>query len=100
MHRCTSIDDTLYSLTITVYPWLQTTQLKKIRNPPILHVRDFKAESVAAAENPAEMASSSYPDSTPNLPEEEAYEEKNVHEVYQQIAEHFSSTRYKVRSTP
>lgn len=95
MHRCTSIDDTLYSLTITVYPWLQTTQLKKIRNPPILHVRDFKAESVAAAENPAEMASSSYPDSTPNLPEEEAYEEKNVHEVYQQIAEHFSSTRYK-----
>ena len=29
--------------------------------------------------------------------EEEAYEEKNVHEVYQQIAEHFSSTRYKVR---
>lgn len=28
---------------------------------------------------------------------EEAYEEKNVHEVYQQIAKHFSSTRYKVR---
>lgn len=26
----------------------------------------------------------------------EAYEEKHVHEVYQQIAEHFSSTRYKV----
>jgi hypothetical protein len=26
----------------------------------------------------------------------EAYEQKNVHEVYQQIAEHFSSTRYKV----
>ncbi|KAL1985563.1 hypothetical protein VTN96DRAFT_7783 [Rasamsonia emersonii] len=25
----------------------------------------------------------------------EAYEEKHVHEVYQQIAEHFSSTRYK-----
>ncbi|EAW23016.1 tRNA (carboxymethyluridine(34)-5-O)-methyltransferase [Aspergillus fischeri NRRL 181] len=41
------------------------------------------------------MASSSFPDSTPNLPDEEAYEEKNVHEVYQQIAEHFSSTRYK-----
>lgn len=28
----------------------------------------------------------------------EAYEEQNVHEVYQQIAEHFSSTRYKVCS--
>lgn len=28
--------------------------------------------------------------------EAEAYEEKNVHEVYQQIAGHFSSTRYKV----
>jgi tRNA (uracil-5-)-methyltransferase TRM9 len=41
------------------------------------------------------MASSSFPDSTANLPDEEAYEEKNVHEVYQQIAEHFSSTRYK-----
>lgn len=27
--------------------------------------------------------------------EAEAYEEKNVHEVYQQIAGHFSSTRYK-----
>ncbi|KAL1967249.1 hypothetical protein VTN77DRAFT_3295 [Rasamsonia byssochlamydoides] len=26
---------------------------------------------------------------------EEAYEEKHVHEVYEQIAEHFSSTRYK-----
>lgn len=26
----------------------------------------------------------------------EAYEEHNVHEVYQQIAQHFSSTRYKV----
>jgi tRNA (uracil-5-)-methyltransferase TRM9 len=25
----------------------------------------------------------------------EAYEEKNVHEVYQQIANHFSATRYK-----
>lgn len=28
----------------------------------------------------------------------EVYEEQNVHEVYQQIAEHFSSTRYKVCS--
>ncbi|KAF7625888.1 S-adenosyl-L-methionine-dependent methyltransferase [Aspergillus flavus] len=28
-------------------------------------------------------------------PQEEAYEEKHVHEVYQQIASHFSSTRYK-----
>ncbi|RAL10768.1 tRNA (carboxymethyluridine(34)-5-O)-methyltransferase [Aspergillus homomorphus CBS 101889] len=27
--------------------------------------------------------------------QEDAYEEKNVHEVYQQIAHHFSSTRYK-----
>lgn len=27
----------------------------------------------------------------------EAYEEQNVHDVYQQIAQHFSSTRYKVR---
>ncbi|KAL5046970.1 hypothetical protein BDW71DRAFT_206793 [Aspergillus fruticulosus] len=26
---------------------------------------------------------------------DEAYEEKNVHEVYQQIAKHFSATRYK-----
>lgn len=29
--------------------------------------------------------------------QQEAYEEQNVHEVYQQIAQHFSSTRYKVR---
>ncbi|OJJ44188.1 hypothetical protein ASPZODRAFT_168992 [Penicilliopsis zonata CBS 506.65] len=28
-------------------------------------------------------------------PGEESYEEKHVHEVYQQIAQHFSSTRYK-----
>ena len=28
----------------------------------------------------------------------DAYEEKNVHEVYQQIAKHFSATRYKVCS--
>jgi hypothetical protein len=27
---------------------------------------------------------------------DEAYEEKHVHEVYQNIAHHFSSTRYKV----
>lgn len=27
----------------------------------------------------------------------EAYEEEHVHEVYEQIASHFSSTRYKVR---
>lgn len=26
----------------------------------------------------------------------EAYEQKNVHEVYQEIAQHFSATRYKV----
>lgn len=28
--------------------------------------------------------------------DQEAYEEQSVHEVYQQIAQHFSSTRYKV----
>lgn len=27
--------------------------------------------------------------------DDEAYEEEHVHQVYQQIAEHFSSTRYK-----
>jgi len=27
----------------------------------------------------------------------EAYEEEHVHQVYQQIAQHFSATRYKVR---
>lgn len=26
----------------------------------------------------------------------EAYEQQNVHEVYQEIAQHFSATRYKV----
>jgi tRNA (uracil-5-)-methyltransferase TRM9 len=26
----------------------------------------------------------------------EAYEQENVHAVYQQIAQHFSATRYKV----
>ena len=33
-----------------------------------------------------------------NIPsaDQESYEEQNVHEVYQQIASHFSSTRYKV----
>jgi hypothetical protein len=30
----------------------------------------------------------------------EAYEEQNVHEVYQQIAGHFSATRYKVSDCP
>jgi len=35
-----------------------------------------------------------------SLPEgSTAYEEEHVHEVYEQIASHFSSTRYKVRST-
>lgn len=38
--------------------------------------------------------------SDPTHPEEEekddAYEQKHVHDVYQQIASHFSSTRYKV----
>lgn len=29
--------------------------------------------------------------------ESTAYEEEHVHEVYEQIASHFSSTRYKVR---
>jgi len=28
------------------------------------------------------------------------YEEEHVHEVYEQIASHFSSTRYKVCVTP
>lgn len=27
----------------------------------------------------------------------EAYEEEHVHKVYEEIADHFSSTRYKVR---
>jgi hypothetical protein len=31
-------------------------------------------------------------------PTGEAYEEEHVHTVYEQIASHFSSTRYKVRS--
>ena len=30
-------------------------------------------------------------------PTGEAYEEEHVHTVYEQIASHFSSTRYKVR---
>lgn len=30
-------------------------------------------------------------------PNAEEYESKHVHEVYQQIASHFSETRYKVR---
>jgi hypothetical protein len=29
-------------------------------------------------------------------PGQEAYEEEHVHSVYEQIASHFSSTRYKV----
>jgi tRNA (uracil-5-)-methyltransferase TRM9 len=29
--------------------------------------------------------------------EQQAYEDKHVHQVYEQIAPHFSSTRYKVR---
>ena len=29
--------------------------------------------------------------------DEQAYEDKHVHQVYEQIAPHFSSTRYKVR---
>ena len=29
-----------------------------------------------------------------------SYEEEHVHEVYEQIASHFSSTRYKVRIAP
>jgi tRNA (uracil-5-)-methyltransferase TRM9 len=34
---------------------------------------------------------------TPNVGEE-AYEEQNVHQVYEEIATHFSDTRYKVRN--
>ena len=30
-------------------------------------------------------------------PPSETYEEENVHRIYQEIAQHFSSTRYKVR---
>jgi tRNA (uracil-5-)-methyltransferase TRM9 len=30
-------------------------------------------------------------------PRGENYEQEHVHEVYEQIASHFSSTRYKVR---
>lgn len=30
----------------------------------------------------------------------EAYEEEHVHTVYEQIASHFSSTRYKVCTLP
>jgi hypothetical protein len=32
-------------------------------------------------------------------PTGEAYEEEHVHTVYEQIASHFSSTRYKVRQS-
>lgn len=31
-----------------------------------------------------------------NPPDERDYENKHVHEVYEDIANHFSSTRYKV----
>ncbi|KAF7595140.1 tRNA methyltransferase, has a role in tRNA modification [Aspergillus hancockii] len=41
------------------------------------------------------MASSGQSHSAPEKPHEAVYEEKHVHEVYQQIASHFSSTRYK-----
>lgn len=30
----------------------------------------------------------------------EAYEQQNVHKVYQEIAQHFSATRYKVCFKP
>jgi hypothetical protein len=33
---------------------------------------------------------------TATTPGQEAYEEEHVHSVYEQIASHFSSTRYKV----
>ena len=42
------------------------------------------------------MASSEAATNQPN----DEYEEKNVHEVYQQIANHFSATRYKVGAPP
>jgi tRNA (uracil-5-)-methyltransferase TRM9 len=32
--------------------------------------------------------------------DDKAYEQKHVHDVYQQIASHFSSTRYKVSPLP
>ncbi|PWY78405.1 S-adenosyl-L-methionine-dependent methyltransferase [Aspergillus sclerotioniger CBS 115572] len=42
------------------------------------------------------MASTNIPAlENPPQSDEEGYEERNVHEVYQQIASHFSSTRYK-----
>ena len=41
----------------------------------------------------ASINSNSNPEEQMSL---EEYEEKNVHQVYQQIAQHFSSTRYKV----
>lgn len=34
------------------------------------------------------------------LQDAEAYEAEHVHDVYEQIAPHFSTTRHKVRSQP
>lgn len=34
-----------------------------------------------------------------NIKPGEGYEEQHVHTVYEQIASHFSSTRYKVQTT-
>ena len=55
-----------------------------------------KRPSVRSQGNTAEMASSDQQSLVTEKLQEEAYEEKHVHEVYQQIAGHFSSTRYKV----
>ncbi|KAL4928244.1 tRNA (carboxymethyluridine(34)-5-O)-methyltransferase [Aspergillus undulatus] len=41
------------------------------------------------------MASEERNQNQPEVEDREAYEEKNVHEVYQHIAKHFSATRYK-----
>lgn len=46
------------------------------------------------------MGSASESASQGNADPGEAYEQRHVHEVYQQIAHHFSSTRYKVRILP
>jgi len=49
----------------------------------------MSTEATQDPTTPAAAAATLYPG-------EEAYEEEHVHSVYEQIASHFSSTRYKV----
>lgn len=60
--------------------------------------RRVKATHIDQANRPSILRVVAFTIEMSTEPTGEAYEEEHVHTVYEQIASHFSSTRYKVRS--